>query len=82
MNLTFQLLLVTEVKNEWLRGQENFTFSFTVKKFCGYCSVESIPRFHTKKLCIMPTFRIYAFVVILTVILSSANVLCFLQGSN
>ena len=62
--------------------RKNFTFSFTFTKFCCYCSVDSIPRFHAKKLCIMPTFRIYAFVVILTVIISNGNVPCFLQGSN
>jgi len=61
---------------------KNFTFSFTIQTLCGYCSVDGIPRFHAQELCIMPTFRIYAFVVILTIILSNGNVLCFLQGSN
>jgi hypothetical protein len=57
--------------------RKNFTFSFTIQKLCGYCSVDSIPRFHARKLFIIPTFRIYAFVVILTIILSNGNVLCF-----
>jgi len=62
--------------------RKNFTFSFTIEKLCGYCSVDGIPRFQAQELCIMSTFRIYAFVVILTIILSNGKIPCFLQGSN
>jgi hypothetical protein len=58
------------------------TLPFLLPFKSSMVTVESIPRFHAKKICIMPTFYIYAFVVILTIILCNGNVLCFLQGSN
>jgi hypothetical protein len=62
--------------------RKTLPFLLTFKKLCDYSCVDGIPRFQAQELCIMPTFPIYAFVMILTIILSNGNALCLLQGSN